>query len=128
MGYKSDLTEKQWEVLEPVFKNYLGKYGNRAKHKKQDLVNAVLYVTKTGCQWRMLPNDFPPWKTVYGFFRRMRDRGIWEQINDLVVRKTREGANRSPNPTYALIDSQSVKTTSASVGRGIDGGKKGQGS
>jgi len=127
MGYQSDLTNEQWAVIEPVFKAYLGKYGNRALHEKRDLVNGVLYVTKTGCQWRMLPNDFPPYSTVFDFFRRMKIKGVWEQINDLLVRKTREKAGRSPNPTYALIDSQSVKTTSASSERGIDGGKKNQG-
>ena len=124
MGYETDLTDKQWAMIEPVFKAYLGKYGNRAKWDKRVLVNAVLYVTKTGCQWRMLPKDFPPCWTVYDFFRRMRNNGVWEQINDLLVRKTRKNAGRSPNPTYALIDSQSARTTSASDERGIDGGKK----
>ena len=125
MGYPTDLTEEQWKTIEPVFISYLGKYGNRAKWEKRDLVNAVLYITKTGCQWRMLPNDFPPYKTVYDFFSRMQNKGIWEQITALLVRKTREKEGKSPNPTYSLIDSQSAKTTSAAKNRGIDGGKKG---
>jgi putative transposase len=124
MKYPTDLTDKQWELIEPIFKAYLGKYGNRAKWGKRVLVNAVLYVTKTGCQWRMLPNDFPPCWTVYDFFRRMKIKGIWEQVNALLVRKTREKAGKSPHPSYGLIDSQSAKTTGASEERGIDGGKK----
>ena len=124
MKYPTDLTDKQWETIKPIFANYLGKYGNRAKWEKRELVNAVFYITKTGCQWRMLPNDFPPCWTVFSFFRRMQIAGIWEEINALLVRKTREKAGRSPNPTYALIDSQSAKTTGAAEDRGIDGGKK----
>jgi len=124
MGYQTDLTDEQWHLIEPIFKSYLGNYGNRAKWDKRVLVNAVLYVTKTGCQWRMLPKDFPPCWTVFDFFRRMKIKDVWEQINTVLVRKTREKAGRSINPSYALIDSQSSKTTGASVERGIDGGKK----
>ena len=122
MGYQTDLTEVQWKTIEPIFISYLGKYGNRAKWGKRDLVNAVLYITKTGCQWHMLPSDFPPYKTVYDFFSRMQQKGIWEQIMVLLVRKTREKVGKS---TYSLIDSQSTKTTSAAECGGIDGGKKG---
>jgi len=125
MGYSTDLTDKQWEIIKPVFANYLGRYGNRAKWEKREMVNAVLYVTNTGCQWHMLPNDFPPYKTVFSFFSRMQAKGVWEQIMMLLVRKTREKAGRSPNPTFSLIDSQSAKTTGAAKERGIDGGKKG---
>jgi len=126
MGYSTNLTEKQWLMIEPVFKAKIGNYGNRAKHAKKDLVNAVLYVTKTGCQWRLLPNDFPPYSTVHNFYRRARISGLWEEIMALLVQKTREKAGRSKDPTYALIDSQSAKTTGAAKERGFDGGKKSQ--
>jgi putative transposase len=71
-----------------------------------------------------LPHDFPPYSTVHSFYRRARNNGLWDKILEHLVDKTRKNACRSPNPTYALIDSQSVKTTSASEERGIDGGKK----
>jgi putative transposase len=87
-------------------------------------VNAVLYLVKTGCQWRLLPNDFPPYGAVWSFYRRAVKSGKWEKAMDLLVQKVRKNAGRKPSPTYVLIDSQSVKTTSASEERGIDGGKK----
>ena len=127
MRYDTDLTDAQWQLIEPIFIASAGNYGNRAKWTKRELMNAVLYLVKTGCQWRMLPKDFPPYKTVYDFFRRMRLKGIWEQINDLLVQKVRISAGRAAKPTYALIDSQSVKTTGAALERGIDGGKKDEG-
>ena len=91
---------------------------------KRSLINAVFYINKTGCQWRMLPNDFPPHDTVWSFFRRAKINGLWEAMNDLLVEKTREKANREKSPTYALIDSQSVKTTTSNEERGFDCGKK----
>jgi putative transposase len=124
MRYDSDLTDKQWALIEPILAAHVGNYGNRAKYSKRELTNGVLYLVKTGCQWRMLPKDFPPWGTVHAFFRRMRLKGIWEEIVRVLVEKTRISAGRSPNPSYALIDSQSVKTTGAAQERGIDGGKK----
>jgi putative transposase len=122
MGYNTDLSDEQWRKIEPVFKSNKGQHF--AKHSKRDLVNAVLYLVKTGCQWRMLPNDFPPHDTVWSFFRRAVKSGKWEKAMDIIVKKTREDAGREPNPTYGLIDSQSAKTTSASYDRGYDGGKK----
>ena len=125
MGYKTDLTDAQWELIEPIFRTNRG--ANLVKHSKRDLVNAVLYLVKTGCQWRLLPNDFPPDVTVWSFYRRAVIAGKWEQAMDLLVQKTRVKAGRNPAPSYALIDSQSVKTASASENRGYDGGKKNQG-
>ena len=87
-------------------------------------MNAVLYPVKTGCQWRNLPKDFPNWKAVSMFYYRAQKKGIWEEILKMLVKKSRKDAGRNEEPTYALIDSQSVKTTSASENRGYDGGKK----
>jgi transposase len=119
MGYPTDLTDSQWELI----KHHFGQ-GRRRKYDKHTLVNAVLYLVKTGCQWRMLPKDFPPYQTVHSFYRRARIKGIWAAMMDDLVKKTRQKADRQETPTYALIDSQSVKTTLASAERGIDGGKK----
>lgn len=118
-SYPSDLTDLQWEEIKPLFSGM-----REYTWPKRELMDAVLYFVKTGCQWRHLPHDFPPYSTVYSFYRRARKSGLWDRILEHLVEKTRKDAGRSPNPTYALIDSQSVKTTSASEERGIDGGKK----
>ena len=122
MGYPSDLTDKEWELIKDFFN--CGNYGNQAVHEKRLLVNAVLYLTKTGCQWRQLPNDFPNWSTVHTFFRRAKLSGVWQAILKELVRKDRIDMGRSSEPSFSVIDSQSTKTTSASEDRGIDGGKK----
>jgi putative transposase len=123
MVYSTELTDKQWSIIERFFINEnRGKHFQ--KHSKRELLNAVLYLNKTGCQWRLLPNDFPPYVTVWSFYSRAVKSGLWEKIMDTLVEKTRTSAGRSAKPSYSLIDSQSVKTTSASKERGIDGGKK----
>lgn len=122
MSYPSDLKDSQWELIKGYFT--FGNYGNRATHEKRVLINAVFYLTKTGCQWRQLPKDFPPWSTVHSFYYRMKKKGIWEKMMTDLVKKTRIAAGRNSDPTYALIDSQSTKTTNKAEDRGIDGGKK----
>jgi len=122
MGYSTDLTDRQWSIIEHIFKSNKGQHF--VEHKKRDLVNAVLYLVKTGCQWRMLPNDFPPHNTVWSFYRRAVKSGKWQKAMELLVEITRVDAGRKPEPTYGLIDSQGAKTTSASEDRGFDGGKK----
>jgi putative transposase len=119
MRYTSDLTDKQWAIIKPL----LGVTRNR-KYSKRELVNAVLYVVKTGCQWRNLPENFPEWNAVYHFYSRAKSKGVWDRILAKLVEMTRLKASRNANPSYAIIDSQSVKTTSASEERGFDGGKK----
>ena len=118
-AYASDLTDVQWEAISPYF------VGMRTyKWAKRELVNAVLYFEKAGCQWRNLPHDFPPYPTVWSFYRRAKLSGLWEKILYGLVQLTREKTGRHANPSYAIIDSQSVKTTGAAEERGIDGGKK----
>ena len=117
--YDSDLTDNQWEAIEPLF-GHLRNF----KWPKRELVNALLYVLVNGIKWRNLPHDFPPWKTVYSFYSRAEKSGLWDEILQFLVEITRQIEDRNAHPSYAIIDSQSVKTISASKERGIDGGKK----
>jgi transposase len=125
MIYPSDLTDGQWALIERYFD--VGNYGKKHKYAKRDMVNAVFYIIKTGCQWRYLPKDYPPWKSVYSFYMRAKQRGIWEGIMKMLIEKDRVAMGRKAQPSYSLIDSQSVKTTDKAVARGIDGGKKSKG-
>ena len=118
-SYPTDLTDSQWAEIESLF------VGMREyKYSKRELMNAVLYLVDSGCKWRQLPHDFPPYSTVHSFYRRARLKGLWDRILKHVVKITRENGGRAENPTYSLIDSQSVKTTYASDQRSFDGGKK----
>ena len=117
--YPSDLTDKQWEEIAPLFTGM-----RKCTWSKRELTNAVLYIVDSGCRWRQLPHDFPPYSTVHSFYRRARISGLWDKILEQLVKKTRTDAGRKENPSYALVDSQSVKTVAASEERGIDGGKK----
>ena len=119
--YPSDLTDEEWNEIQPLFKGM-----RHRKWSKRILVNAVFYVNKTGCQWRQLPKDFPPYQTVYSFFQRACKSGLWDKILQYLVRRTREKAGRNTNPSYAIIDSQSVKSVYKGEERGYDGGKKNQ--
>jgi putative transposase len=118
-NYPSDVTDAQWEIIEEFFPQ-----GPNGGYHKRSLVNAVLYLVENGCKWRSLPHDFPPWQTVWSFYRRARINGQWIEAQNALVEMTRLKAGRNPSPTYALIDSQSVKTVYASEERGFDGGKK----
>lgn len=124
--YPSDLKEKEWELIRHHFE-FANGYGNRAVHTRRSLVNGILYVVKTGCQWRMLPKDFPPWKTVYGYFRRLSQLGVWEKVLRELVKTRRVQMGRNEHPSMLIIDAQSVKTTGKGEQRGFDGGKKGKG-
>ena len=86
MGYKTDLTDNQWSIIETIFESNKGQHF--VEHSKRDMVNAVLYLVKTGCQWNLLPNDFPPFESVRSFFRRAVKSGKWEIALDLLVKKT----------------------------------------
>jgi len=106
--YNSDITDKEWEILAPFVAQ--GKMGRPRKHEIQDIINAIRYVMKSGCQWRLLPKDFPPWQTVYDYYLRWRKNGKWQEIHDALVKQVREKVGKEPKPTVGIIDSQSVKT------------------
>jgi len=108
--YPSDLTDDQWEELAPLIP--LAKPGGRPRTvDMREVINGALYVLRSGCTWRMIPHDLPPWGTVWGYFRRWRKKGTWECIHDALRPKVRELEGRYPTPSAAIIDSQSVKTT-----------------
>ena len=124
MTYPSDLNDKQWDLIKHHFDT--GIYGTVRRHDRRSLVNAVFYIIKTGCQWRFLPLEYPPWKAVYSFYKRAKDKEVWEKMMRDLVEKSRISMGRNPHPSYSIIDSQSVKTTSKAADRVIDGGKKDQ--
>lgn len=108
--YRTDLSEAEWAVLEPLIPAPLPG-GRPIKWSRREIVNAILYVLRTGCQWHLLPHDFPAYKTVYAYYRQWRRRGLWERGNTALREKLRIQLGRDPQPTAAIIDSQSVKTT-----------------
>jgi putative transposase len=108
--YPSDLTDAQWQELAPLLP--AAKPGGRPRTvDMREVINAILYVLRSGCTWRMVPHDLPPWSTAWGYFRRWRKNGSWERIHDALRPKVREMEGRDPSPSAAIIDSQSVKTT-----------------
>lgn len=108
--YPTDLTDAEWEILKHMIPE--AKPGGRPeKYPKREIMNAIRYVTRTGCQWRNIPNDFPPWESVYYYFRCWRMDGVWKRIHDRLRGDVRESEGRHRQPSAAVIDSQTVKTT-----------------
>ena len=108
--YPSDTTEAEWAVLAPLVPRPLAG-GRPAAHDRREIVDAILYVLRTGCQWRALPHDYPPWGTVWWWFRRWREEGVWEAINGALRERARRRAGREATPSAAILDSQTAKTT-----------------
>ena len=118
--YPTDLTEKQWQVI----KNILEPQARKRKHSLREIMYAILYINKTGCQWRMLPSDFAPWQTVYYYFRKWKFEGVFEEVMDVLHSLIRKQAGRQESPSLGIIDSRSVKTSHhVDSKRGIDGNK-----
>ena len=108
--YPSDVTDRQWEVIAPLFP--AAKAGGRPRTVDlRQVVNGILYLNRGGCAWRMLPKEYGPWETVYGYFWRFRRDGIWQCSHDSLREKVRRADERKPTPSAAIVDSQSVKTT-----------------
>jgi len=109
-NYPSDLSDEAWQVLDPLIPE-VKRGGRPAAHERREIVNAILYVLRTGCQWRALPHDLPPWKTVYSYFRTWRLDGTWQRVHDALRRQVRRSVDKQPEPSTAILDSQTVKTT-----------------
>ena len=110
VAYPTDLTDAEWRILEPLVPPV--KAGGRpAKYSRREVMDAIRYVLRTGCAWRLLPHDLPPWQLVYHYFWVWRRDGTWQRIHDALVPQARRTEGRQPTPSAAIIDSQSVKTT-----------------
>jgi transposase len=123
-NYPSDVTDAQWAILEPLIP--AAKPGGRPQEiARREIVNGIFYVLRSGCPWRMIPHDFPNWSTIYLYFRQWKRDGTWERVHHALRRELRVSVGREPEPSAAIIDSQSIKSSPVRGDeRGYDGGKK----
>lgn len=125
--YPDDLTDHEWAVIEPILKQVKKISGRPPIYSRREMLNAMFYLLRTGCSWRHLPHDFPPWKVVYDQFLRWRQRGTLEEIHAVLRRDLRKLMGRKTEPTAGIIDSQSVKTTEKGALKGMTVARKSKG-
>ena len=118
-SYSTDLSDAEWECLK-LRVQAPNKRGRPRTHSTREILNAIFYVLKSGCAWRLLPRDFPPWETVYWWFRRWRIDGTFERLNAAVRERLRVRLRRNPQPSAGVVDSQSAKTTGVGGVRRVD--------
>lgn len=121
--YPSDATDAQWEIIKPLLQPKKKRQGRPAEVDLRRIVNAIFYISRSGCQYRMLPHDFPPWQTVYYYFRKWQKDGTLKRVHDALREQVREQEKPSPRTT-ASVDSQTTDSAGAQEDRGYDGGKK----
>jgi putative transposase len=124
--YPTDLTDGQWELLQPVLPERTWRSGGpgRPPCDMRRMLNGILYLNKTGCQWRLVPKEFGHWSTIYSYFKRWRRDGVWAHVMEVLRQEERRYLGRPPEPSAGSIDSQSIKTATQSEDIGFDGNKK----